>query len=346
MNIVTYENTVRIDDTAIPKNGFIVRKLANVVRLDYLNTSETIDIRLANTFIDGVQATSLEQIFEYFIEQGFTNGGVTSEWVTEQIINAQLEGEEIDLSIYAKKTDLNPLNSNITTLQNGKVDKTTYNSYISTNDTNVTNLQNNKLNSVLFNSYKSTTDAELLRLDSVKLNISDWTPYKNKVDALNTQTELNLQFAQIAESIRELDEEKVNRNELDNTYVNYTTFDNQNDLNAFNFATKTQLNNYVLLSQLGDFGSLKVYTTQVNAVSGVWECTFPSGKFTNPPFVIAVALNDDSTSKNRANFASLDRGTTATQCKGIAKSCVSGGVLVAMEMGNTDCPVNIIAIGV
>jgi len=296
MNIVTYENTVRIDDTTIPKNGFIVRKLANAVRLDYLSTAETIDIKLANTFIDGVPATSLEQIFQYFIEQGFTNGGVTSEWVTEQIINAQLEGEEIDLSIYAKKTDLNPLNSNISNLQ------------------------------------------------SNKLNISDWTPYKNKVDALNTQTELNLQFAQIADSIRELDEEKVNRNELSNEYVSYDVFDNQNLLNSNNFALKTQLNDYALKSDIPDALNLRIYTTVVSSSDGVWSVTFPTGKFTQPPLVFATAIGNSGSSSNRANFASVDQGVTTTSATGIAKRATSAGLLAAMEMINADCQVQILAV--
>lgn len=292
MRIETKEKAITINNVTYPKGIFNIVKANSIIRLDFVATNENIDIS-SDVTIDGVEYSDIDVIYEILQENSFNDGGVTSEWVTEQIVNAQLEGEEIDLSIYAKKTDLTPLSSSISSLQNNK------------------------------------------------LNISDWTPYKNKVDQLNTQTELNLQFAQISESIRDLDSEKVNRNELSNEYTTLELFDNQNALNSTNFALKTQLNDFALKSELPTFN---IYTGIVNASSGVWTINFPEGKFTTPPLVFATAISESGNSSNRANFASVD-SVTITGATGMAKRSVSAGLLAAMEMTNADCKVQILAIG-
>ena len=210
--IKTLEKCISIDGTLVPKNSREVSLISNGALVGNVNTPEAIKLIVNECEIDGEIVTRLDTLIDYLAENLFIDGGVTSEWVTEQIINAQLEGEEIDLSVYLRR--------------------------------------------------------------------AEFTPYKNKVD------------------------------------------------------------------QLSDILGLKIHLEEVNSVDGVWRVNFPDGKFSKPPFVMAMAVNTDASGTNRANFASLDRNTTATSASGVTKRCTSAGLLAAMEMVTTDCPVKVIAIEV
>lgn len=105
MIIEINEKKIRIDGVDYPKGIFCVIPMHDCVRLDFVNTADKIDI-FAPCTINGVTYENLTDIKEALSDEVFNLRWATSAEVVRMIAEAQLAGQEVDLSIYALKTDL------------------------------------------------------------------------------------------------------------------------------------------------------------------------------------------------------------------------------------------------
>lgn len=237
-------------------------------------------------------------------------------------INETALGGEVDLSIYEKVSDVDLKLGRKVDIVNGKG--------LTSND--FTDFYKSTIDG-LGSKYYDVTQTNLLLFNKVNkiegkgLSTNDFT------DSLKYTLENEV-------ATKDLLDYKADLDYVDDNFVK--------KYEIVNLATKTELDNKVSNDDIEDIINIiqkPIYhKAVVQSLDGIWTYTFPEGLFTETPHIIVTAINDVKDSKNRANFASLDAGFSATSCAGIAKSCVSGGVLVAMEMGNANCPVHILAI--
>lgn len=74
--IVTSEQAIIIDDTLYPKNSRQFIKQSDSIRLLCIYKNEFIDIPVKGSTIDGVEVNNVNELFDYFLNNGF--GGVIS----------------------------------------------------------------------------------------------------------------------------------------------------------------------------------------------------------------------------------------------------------------------------
>lgn len=87
-NIITEASCIRINDSLIPKSKYTVTKLVNGVRACEM------DIDYTRAKINGVQVTSVDALFDFFKENGFSNGGgATGEGVVYGTATASSGGD-------------------------------------------------------------------------------------------------------------------------------------------------------------------------------------------------------------------------------------------------------------
>lgn len=73
--IVTETNCIRVDDALIPKNTVVVNLLPDGVRLTSVAGGWSHNIRSEDSTIDGVQVTDSAQLYSFFLENSFKDGG-------------------------------------------------------------------------------------------------------------------------------------------------------------------------------------------------------------------------------------------------------------------------------
>lgn len=166
----------------------------------------------------------------------------------------------------------------------------------------------------------------------------------------NSINTINLQFPKIAESIRELDESKVDIGTVSNTFVSKTEhtrdLETLNNTIAFQFQQKKDMADYVKSSDVSTLVGLKFFRATVTMTSDTSHVIdYSSAGFTEAPTISITAHSNDpsSTAAETGNYATIVSKTN-TQCVIRNNGAISVGLVGTVNTSRT-ATVDIIAIG-
>lgn len=129
--IVTNTNWLQVDGARLQKGKWDLTRISTGVRLS--DAGERIDILASGTSIDGIAPVTAEELFDFFVAQGFKQGGTGPgvetgvQSVTGNIVSGTAENPVVnmptDISNHPARTD-NPHNVTAEQVGLGNVDNT------------------------------------------------------------------------------------------------------------------------------------------------------------------------------------------------------------------------------
>lgn len=294
----------------------------------------------------------------------------TLEDTAEMIAQAQLVGEEVDLSIYARK-------SVVEDQLLGKVDKVQGKGL---SEADYTELEKTKLAGVEDNAQVNPPQSFYDNLTSPLINriavVENTLP--NKVDTQTFNTTVANQNSAISERLKTTDAEQTYAKKEDLTplvkTIDFDLYKIQQTQTLADKADKSQITplatkQYVddkisliptpenpvitLNGEVRNFGDFKFLTmTILTNISqdAIATVDFAFAGFTQPPHIQISPISSNPYTDRSANNATwtclMNESVTNTSCVLRTKSADSAGLLAAMVSVNKACQVNIFAIGV